>query len=65
MRVSLSQMVMQKDTRIYPSSGERRPYVQRGRGVCIILHLSACTGANTSVYELGLSMETALRVGVV
>ena len=25
----------------------------------------ACIGANTSVYELGWSMETALRVGVV
>ena len=30
MRVSLSQMVMQKDTRIYLGSGKRRPYVQRG-----------------------------------
>ena len=46
---SLSQMVMQEDTEIYPGSGKRRPYVQRGREVCIILHLSACTGANTSV----------------
>jgi len=27
---SFSQMVMQKDTRIYPGSGKRRPYVQRG-----------------------------------
>ena len=42
-------MVMQEDTEIYPGSGKRRPYVQRGREVCIILHLSACTGANTSV----------------
>jgi len=40
--------VMQKDTKIYPGSGKRRPYVQRGRRVCIILHLSACTGVNTS-----------------
>ena len=46
---SLLQMVMQKDTKIYPGSGKRRPYVQRGRRVCIILHLSACTGVNTSV----------------
>ena len=30
MRVSLSQMVMEKDTRIYPRSGKRRPYVQWG-----------------------------------
>ena len=42
-------MVMQEDTEIYPGSGKRRPYVQRGERVCIILHLSACTGANTSV----------------
>ena len=27
---SLFQMVMQKDTKIYPGSGKRRPYVQRG-----------------------------------
>jgi len=46
---SLSQMVMRKDTRIYPGSGKSRPYVQRGRRVCIILHLGACTGVNTSV----------------
>ena len=37
-----------KDTKIYPGSGKRRPYVQRGGSVCIILHLSACTGVNTS-----------------
>jgi len=42
-------MVMQEDTEIYPGSGKRMPYVQRGREVCIILHLSACTGVNTSV----------------
>jgi len=39
-----------KDTKIYPGSGMRRPYVQRGGSVCIILHLSACTGVNTSRY---------------
>jgi len=49
MRASLSQMVMQKDTKIYLGSGKRRPYVQRGWRICIILHLSACTGVNTSV----------------
>jgi len=38
-----------KDTKIYPGSGKRNPYVQRGRRVCIILHLSACTGVNTGV----------------
>ena len=46
---SLSQMVMQEDTKIYPGSGKRRPYVQWGREVCIISHRSACIGANTSV----------------
>ena len=45
---SLSQMVMQEDTKVYPGSGKRRPYVQRRREVCIVLHLSACTGVNTS-----------------
>jgi len=49
MRASLSQMVMQNDTRIYPGSGKRKPYVQRGERICIILHLSVCTGVNTSV----------------
>jgi len=64
MRASLSQMVMQKDTRIYPGSGKRRPYVQWGERVCIILHLSACTGVNTSVVwsiEVLLRMDMALR----
>jgi len=42
-------MVMQKDTKIHPGSGKIRPYVQRGKRVCIILHLSACTGVDTSV----------------
>jgi len=62
---SLSQMVMQEDTEISPGSGKRRPYVQRGREVCIILHLSACTGVNTSVvWSMGvlLRMDVALRV---
>jgi len=59
------QMVMQKDKKIYPGSGKRKPYVQWGRRVCIILHLSACTGVNTSAYELGWSMEALLCVSVV
>ena len=42
-------MVMQEDTETYPGSGKRRPYVQRGIEICIILHLSACTGVNTDV----------------
>jgi len=55
-------MVMQKDTKIYLGSGKRRPYVQRGERVCIILHLIACTGVNTSVVW---SMEVLLHMGVV
>jgi len=59
---SLSQMVVQEDTKIYPGSGKRRLYVQRGREVCIVLHLSACTGVNTSVVW---SMRVLLRMGMV
>ena len=36
-----------------------------GERVCIILHLSACTGVNTSVYELGWSMGVLLRMSAV
>jgi len=58
MRVSLSQMVMQSDTRIYPGSGKRRPYVQQGERIFIILHLSACTGVNTSVvWSVGVQLR--------
>jgi len=38
-----------KDTKIYPGSGKIRPYAQRGGSVCIISHLSACKGVNTSL----------------
>jgi len=62
---SLFKMVMQKDTKIYPGSGKRRPYVQRGRRVCIILHLSACTGVNTSVVWNEVEYGSLLRVSVV
>ena len=51
-----------RHTKIYPGSGKRRPNVQRGERLCIILHLSACTGVNTSVVW---SMEVLLRMGVV
>ena len=56
-------MVMQKDTEVYPGSGKGRPYVQRGERVCIILHLSACTGVNTSV--VWSKVEVLLHMGVV
>jgi len=54
-------MVIQEDTEIYPGSGKRRPYVQRGREICIILHLSACTRVNTG----GCGMCVLLRMSVV
>jgi len=39
-----------KKHKVYPGSGKRRPYVQRGEETCIILHLSAC-GRVTSARE--------------
>jgi hypothetical protein len=49
--VSLSWMVMQGEhTGVYPGSGKRRPFVQRGREVCISLHRSARVGV-TSMRE--------------
>jgi len=32
---------------IFPDSGKRRPYIQWGGRIYIILHLSACKGVNT------------------
>jgi hypothetical protein len=44
-------MVMQGEhTGVYPGSGKRRPYVQRGEEVCISLHRSVCVGV-TSMRE--------------
>jgi len=57
-------MVMQEDTKIYPGSGKRRPYVQRGREVCIILHLSACTGVNTSLDRMECGVLRGLVMSV-
>jgi hypothetical protein len=46
--VSLSWMVMQGEyTGVYPGSGKRRPYVQRGEEVCISLHRSARVGVTS------------------
>ena len=47
-RVPFPRWWCKKDTKVYPGSGKRRPYVQLGGDVSIILHLSACTGVNTS-----------------
>ena len=49
-----------KNTKIYPSSGKRRPYVQRGGSVCIILHLSACTGISTFVRTISLCTSVGI-----
>jgi len=44
---------MQDEQKIYPGSGKRRPYVQRGgERVCIIFHLSGCIGVNTWVVNV-------------
>ena len=61
---SLSQMVMQEDTKIYPGSGKRTPYVQWGREVCIILHLSAYTGVNTSLDRIECGVSTTCGCSV-
>jgi hypothetical protein len=55
-----------RHTKIYPGSGKRRPYVQWGGRVCIILHLSACTGVNTSVVwsEMEYGSSTAYGCSV-
>jgi hypothetical protein len=46
--VTLSWMVMQGEhTGVYPGSGKRRPYVQRGREVCISLHRGARVGVTS------------------
>ena len=53
---------MQEEHEVYPGSGERRPYVQRGGGgIFVILHRSACTGENTSVLSAVLSFFLALH----
>jgi len=52
------------NTVIFPGSGKRRPYVQHGGGeVCIILHLSACTGANTSMGEHEVLSPNYMELG--
>jgi len=52
-----------RHTKIYPDSGKRRPYVQRGERVCIILHLCACTGVNTSVVWSKMEYESSSAYG--
>jgi len=64
MCASLSQMVMQKDTRIYPGSGKRRPYVQRGGES---LYYFAPKGLYRGEYKRGMEYgsSTAYECGVV
>jgi hypothetical protein len=46
--VTLSWMVMQGEhTGVYPGSGKRWPYVQRGREICISLHRGARVGVTS------------------
>jgi hypothetical protein len=53
--MSLTWMVMQGEhTGVYPGSGRRRPYVQRGGESCISLHRGACVGV-TSLRERAVS----------
>jgi hypothetical protein len=53
--VSLTWMVMQGEhTGVYPGSGNRRPYIQRGGEFCISLHRGACVGV-TSLRERAAS----------
>jgi hypothetical protein len=53
--VSLIWMEMQGEHMgVYPGSGKRRPYVQRGGEFCISLHRGACVGV-TSLRERAAS----------
>jgi len=53
-----------RHTKIYPGSGKRRLYVQRGERVCIILHLISCTGVNTSVVWSKVKVLLRTRVAL-
>ena len=63
MRASLSQMVIQKDTRIYPGSGKRRPYIQRGESLYYFAPKCLYRGEYKRGTEYGSS--TAYGCGVV
>jgi len=62
MRASLSQMVMQKDTRIYPGSGNRRTYVQRG-GDNLYYFAPMCLYRGE--YKHGMECGNSMRMSVV
>ena len=59
---SLSQMVMQEDTEIYPGSGKRRPYVQRG-GESLYYLAPKCLYRGE--YKRGMKCGALLRMSVV
>jgi len=62
MRASLSQTVMQKDTRIYPGSGKRTPYVQRG-GESLYYFAPKCLYRGE--YKRGMECANSMRMSVV
>jgi hypothetical protein len=59
---SLSRMVMQEDTEIYPGSGKRRPYVQRG-GESLYYLAPKCLYRGE--YKRGMKCGALLRMSVV
>ena len=59
---SLSRMVMQEDTEIYPGSGKRRPYVQRGGESWYYL---APKCLYRGEYKRGMKCGALLRMSVV
>ena len=59
---SLSHMVMQEDTSIYPGSGKRRPYVQRGGES---LYYLAPKLLYRGKYKRGMECGVLLRMSVV
>ena len=63
MRASLSQMVMQKDSRIYPSSGKRRPSVQRGGGESLYYFAPKCLYRGGYKRDMECGNSTAYECG--
>jgi len=55
-------MVMQENTKIYPGSGQRRTYVQRG-GKSLYCLAPKCLYRGE--YKRGMECEALLRMGVV
>ena len=62
MRAPLFRMVMQENAEIYPGSGKRRPYVQRG-GVSLYYLAPKCLYRGE--YKRGMKCRALLRMSVV